>query len=163
MSDVVRELFDEFQRDHETLGRGLHAIASALRACDDGQAGAAARELNHSAGAHIAFEERHFYPELRKLLGNPEVEAFENDHARGVQAIARLATLQPSESLTAAQRDGLLQDVAAMQAHTDECGEHFGAIGRVPLSRQEAFLAALRQLRVQSPTWTSVAKQGHTQ
>ncbi|MDJ0977565.1 MAG: hemerythrin domain-containing protein [Erythrobacter sp.] len=160
MSDAVRELFDEFRRDHATLGRGLHNIAVALRAGDDEGASVAARDLDRAAGAHIAFEEGHFYPELRELLGDSEVDAFEREHERGYSAIDRLLALKARGTLTPAERSELLRQIEAMQTHTDECGEHFGALGRIPLKRQKELLAALKQLREEAPTWTAVRAQG---
>ena len=155
MTDAVRELFEEFRRDHEVLGRGLHQIATALRAEDDAAAGQAARRLDREAGAHIVFEEDHFYPELRKLIGDKEVDAFEAEHQLGHAAIARLEGLGPGESLSPGERENLLHRIETMQVHTDECGEHFGALGRIARSRQEELLEALRALRNSSPAWSA--------
>ncbi len=158
MTDPVRALFDEFRRDHEILGHGLHDIAVALRADDDAQASEAARRLDRAAGAHIAFEERYFYPELRKLLGDVEVNAFESQHALGHAAIARLVARTPGDApFSKGERGQLLRQIETMQVHTDECGEHFGALGRIPQQRQQELLEALQHLRKASPTWAEVA------
>ena len=163
MTDVVRELFVEFRSDHEILGRGLHDIATALRASDDDRAADAARKLDRAAGAHIAFEEKHFYPELRELLSDGEVDALEQEHKSGQAAIGKLATLRPSDSLTDTERAVLVEQIETMQVHTAECGELFGALGRIARKRQEKLLTALRQLRKASPAWTALAEAGPTQ
>ncbi|KWV94629.1 hemerythrin domain-containing protein [Erythrobacter sp. AP23] len=156
MTDPVRELFDDFRHDHEVLGHGLHDIATALRSARDEDAADAARRLDLAAGAHIAFEQSHFYPELRKLIGAQEVDRFEDEHARGLAAIVRLGGIGPGQELSAAERAELLAQIETMQVHTDECGEHFGALGRIPRERQAELLAALRDLREQAPRWTAL-------
>lgn len=163
MADAVRELFDEFRRDHEVLGRGLHEIATALRAGDDAAAGAAARRLDVAAGPHIAFEETQFYPELRKLIGDAEVDRFEHEHELGVASIGRLTALRAGDGLTGEERNRLLAQVETMQLHTDECGEHFGALGRIPARRQEELLRMLRQLRKKPPRWSTLAAERSAQ
>lgn len=157
MNDAVRELFDEFRKDHELLGRGLYEIAVALRAEDDLAAAEAARRLDRAAAAHIAFEEGHFYPELRALIGDLEVDRFGREHKLGLAAIARLCALQPGDRLSCADRAELLGQIETMQTHTEECGEHFGALGRIPEQRQRELLTALKQLRTQSSRWTTLA------
>ncbi|TRD11629.1 hemerythrin domain-containing protein [Erythrobacter insulae] len=157
MSDPVSELFDEFRHDHQTMGRGLFAIAKALRAEDDQAAGSAARAIDRAAGAHIKFEELYFYPELRALLGNQTVDRFAQEHSEGLAAMVRLTALEESARLSDAERKHLLDQIETMRAHTDECGEHFGALGRIPRQQQESLLAALRKLRSEAQLWTQLA------
>lgn len=163
VTDAVRALFDEFRHDHAVLGHGLHAVAAALRAGDDGKARRAARDLDRAAGAHIAFEERYFYPELRRLIGDVEVDAFHRQHAEGHAAIRQLAGDQPARRYSASERARLLGQIETMQVHTDECGEHFAALGRIPHNRQEQLLGALRDLREEAPAWTAIAAEGAAQ
>ena len=154
MSDPVAELFEEFRHDHQIMGRGLFEVAAALRAGDDQQAAEAARALDRVAGPHIRFEELYFYPELRSLLGDPTVERFEAEHREGLAAIGRLSRLKDAGSFSSVERERLGKQIDVMREHTDECGEHFGALGRIPRPQQQNLLTALHKLRREGGLWT---------
>ena len=51
----------------------------------------------------------------------------------------------------------MLRDLEVMQAHVAECGELFGAMGRIPIEEQNALYRELLALREQAPRWTEVA------
>ncbi len=148
------KLVEAFQEDHAVLGRGFYELAQSLRARDLDQAKAIARKLDAEAGAHIAFEEAHFYPTLRPLLGDAEVHRMEADHRIGLEVIKVLRRTSPGESLPADVREKLLQDAEAMSTHIAECGELFGAIGRLGAGQQRALLDQLLAWRERRPSWS---------
>jgi len=158
MNDPVAELFDEFRRDHQVMGRGLFEIATALKAEDDQKAAEAARALDVVAGPHIRFEELYFYPELRGLLGDSTVDRFESEHREGLAAVLRLSRLEKNAVLTTEERKQSRDQIDTMRVHTDECGEHFGALGRLPKQQQKNLLSALQRLRLAGDRWTERAR-----
>jgi Hemerythrin HHE cation binding domain len=81
------ELFEAFGEDHAVLGRGLHELSTRLRGGDLTVAKLYAERLDREAGAHIGFEERCFYPALRPLLGDAEVERLRCEHRQGLWVI----------------------------------------------------------------------------
>ncbi len=151
------DLFEAFKEDHAVLGRGLYEIAKHLR----GGAGAAAKawgeRVDREAGAHIAFEERFFYPTLRRLLGEAEADRLYYEHGRGLSVIKALAALREGAELSEAERRAMLQDAELMAGHIAECGELFGALGRIPPEEQQMLYRELLALRAQAPRWTELA------
>jgi Hemerythrin HHE cation binding domain len=151
------DLFEAFREDHAVLGRGLHEISEHLRGGDLLAAKVSGERIDRAAGAHIAFEERFFYPALRRLLGDVEVDRLYQEHGKGVSVIKALAESPEDATLSDAERRKMLQDSELMEAHVAECGELFGAIGRIPLEEQEALYRELLALRDKAPRWTEFA------
>lgn len=157
MPNVKRELFDAFQKDHATLGRGLYAIAECLRGDDLGGARAAANDLDRAAGAHIAFEEHDFYPALAPFLDKAEVDELYEEHRDGQATVKTLTSLDPDTPLDDARRAQLLEHIEQMEHHVSECGELFGAMGGLPAEEQAALLEKLETWRTKAPRWTELA------
>jgi hypothetical protein len=153
-------LFEAFKEDHAVLGRGLHQLSTHLRGGDVVAAKACAERVDREAGAHIAFEESFFYPALRRLLGDAEADRLYQEHARGLSVIKALAELSRDATLTEAERQIMLHDTELMEVHVAECGELFGAMGRVPLDEQEALYNELLTLRKKAPLWSEFAASG---
>ncbi|MDJ0945143.1 MAG: hemerythrin domain-containing protein [Kiloniellales bacterium] len=151
------ELLRAFREDHALLGRGFHRISSALRAGRQSEASAAAADVDRDAGAHIAFEERHFYPVLVPLIGKDHVEGLLNEHAEGLAVVRALETLPMAAALPEEERRELLRASEAMEAHIAECGELFEAIGRITKAEQATLLDELLKLRAEHPAWTEVS------
>jgi hypothetical protein len=150
-------LFAAFREDHAVLGRGFHDLSQSLRVRDMRAVQKAARHLDEVAGAHIAFEERHFYPALIPLLGANEVERLLNEHARGLGAIREILVMSDSETVPEPRWVALLEWSQEMEQHIAECGELFGAMGRIDVAEREALLQHLLELRRESPRWTDLA------
>ncbi|WP_082939792.1 hemerythrin domain-containing protein [Mycobacterium sp. 852014-50255_SCH5639931] len=151
------DLVEAFKEDHAVLGRGLHEVSEHLRAGDDRAAKARGERVDREAGAHIAFEEQFFYPALRRMLGDAEVDLLYQEHGEGLSVIKALAKLSEGAELTETDRRTLLQSSELTEAHVAECGELFGVIGRIPLEEQEALYRELLALRKDVPRWTEFA------
>ncbi|OBB63646.1 hypothetical protein A5758_21720 [Mycobacterium sp. 852014-50255_SCH5639931] len=150
-------MVEAFKEDHAVLGRGLHEVSEHLRAGDDRAAKARGERVDREAGAHIAFEEQFFYPALRRMLGDAEVDLLYQEHGEGLSVIKALAKLSEGAELTETDRRTLLQSSELTEAHVAECGELFGVIGRIPLEEQEALYRELLALRKDVPRWTEFA------
>ncbi|MXP48288.1 hypothetical protein GRI43_12905 [Altererythrobacter luteolus] len=157
MSDPVKELLAEFHRDHAVLGRGLYRLGTALRDRDILSAKKIADELDREAGPHIAFEEQCFYPALRPLIGDEEVDRFYEEHEAGKDVLTLIRSM-PDEAWPDAKRmEQMLSEVENMEHHVTECGEMFGAMGRIPADEQRTMLAKLAELREADIRWSEVA------
>lgn len=132
MARARDELLKAFHEDHAVLGRGFHRISTCLRAGDLAGAKAVATALDDDVGAHIAFEERHFYPALVSLLGEDHVMALLGEHKQGVEVIRALGRGSAQAPLGDDRRLELLRASEAMERHIAECGELFEAMGRIP-------------------------------
>ena len=113
-----------------------------------------AERLDAEAGAHIAFEEEHFYKALVPLLGVAEVDNMYREHEHGL-AVVQAATR--SASLAEVERADLLKKSEAMEAHIAECGDLFAAMGRIPPEEQAALHKNLLRWRELNPRWTDYA------
>ena len=150
-------LFDAFREDHAILGKGFHELSQALRAGNLSAAAAAASALDQTAGAHIAFEEEHFYPALGVLLGAPEARRMAREHLAGLEVIRALAHDHANDTIDDEERDHLLRQSQAMETHVAECGELFEAMGRIPPEEQAALYRSLLEWRAKRPRWTDYA------
>ena len=156
MSDPVEELLAEFHRDHAVLGRGLYRLGTALRGHDILTAKTIAEELDRDAGPHIAFEEQCFYPALRPLIGDEEVDRFYQEHESGKGVLALIRSMPDAAWPDAKRMKDMLCEVEKMERHVTECGEMFGAMGRIPADEQRAMLAKLAGLRDAKIRWSEV-------
>ncbi|UCE32366.1 MAG: hemerythrin domain-containing protein [Burkholderiales bacterium] len=150
---------EAFREDHAVLGAGFSRLSQRLRAQDIAGAIEVARRLDAEAGAHVAFEERHFYPALASLLGEAEVERMYAEHADGFDVVRTLIELAPGESPAAEARARMLARSQAMEVHIAECGELFEAMGRIPAAEQAQLYAHLLALRRRAPRWAEVVGQ----
>ena len=154
-------LFEAFREDHAKLGKGFFELSQSLRANDLGRAKAIARELDAEAGAHVAFEEQHFYPRLRPLLGDADVDRMATEHETGLEVINTLERQPADEKLSAIKKAKLLKDADAMSTHIAECGELFGAIGRLSADELQGLLDELLAWRQKRPTWSEIDAERH--
>lgn len=155
------QLFEAFREDHTKLGKGFFDLCQSLRSGDLDRAKAIADGLDRGAGAHVAFEERHFYPKLRTLLGDADVDRMETEHGIGLDVIRSLKGLSQDESLPSATKAKLLQDAETMSRHVAECGELFGAIGRLDTAEQQSLLDQLLTWRERRPRWSEIDAERH--
>lgn len=150
-------LFAAFREDHAVLGRGFHDLSQSLRVRDIAVACAAADNVDRLAGAHIAFEERYFYPALVSLLGEDEVARLRREHQTGLSVIQELKAASEDEPVTDSQWPSLLERSQEMEQHIAECGELFGAMGRIEAAERDALYQHLLELRRQAPRWSDLA------
>jgi len=155
MTGNASTLFEAFREDHAALGRGLHELAQWLRADNPGRAAECASRIDETAGPHIAFEEEHFYPALRRILGDADVEQMYRGHEKGLDILHAVMALPAHQPIDARTRQRLLAGTAAMERHVADCGELFEAMGRIPRDEQESLRRELFEWRRRAPRWTS--------
>ncbi|MBM3551408.1 MAG: hemerythrin domain-containing protein [Alphaproteobacteria bacterium] len=153
------ELFEAFKEDHAILGRRLHELSTNLRIGDLVAAKICADRLDREAGAHIGFEERCFYPALRPLLGDAEVERLLGEHRHGLRLVEELLKFREGATQDEAQRQRLIRQSEILESHIVECGELFGAMGRLPPEQQRALYRELLELRSRAPRWTDLESE----
>ncbi|UCH49589.1 MAG: hemerythrin domain-containing protein [Betaproteobacteria bacterium] len=154
MAQHKNSLFEAFHADHAVLGRGFHELSQCLRNNDLAAARQVAQRVDADAGAHIAFEEEHFYKALLPLLGAAEVEKMYREHEDGLEVVqAVIRATAPDEQHTAE----LLEKSQAMEAHIAECGDLFAAMGRIPPEQQAELHRHLLKWRDSSPRWSDFA------
>ncbi len=157
MAEENADLFSAFAEDHAFLGTCFHELSQALRAGDLSTARTLAARLDREAGAHIAFEEEQFYPELVGLLGEAEVERMHAEHRDGLEVVQRLCSQGPASEPSEAKRRHLLTLSEGMETHIADCGDLFEAMGRIPPREQELLHAALVEWRLRHPEWRAYA------
>lgn len=160
MTSRTSALFEAFRADHAILGRGFYEVSALLRAGDVPEARRRAERLDREAGAHMAFEERHFYPALRSLIGDEEVDRLYGEHEQGLAVVKALAQGPADRLLAQGEVALLLKDSELMESHVAECGELFGTMGRIPPGEQEELYRRLFALRRASPRWTDLSSAG---
>jgi len=158
MSDMNQDLIRAFHEDHAVLGGGFGNLAAALRAGNLGEAVKLARAINEKAGAHIAFEEDDFYPQLRKLLGEPEIDEFYLEHQSGFEVVRQLMSLKEGEAIRPAVARDLLSEAERMEQHIADCGELFQAMASLSAEAQTELLKRLYYWRAQRPSWQEVVE-----
>jgi hypothetical protein len=151
-------LTEAFHKDHAILGRGFHELSTCLRAGELARARAVAERLDAEAGAHIAFEEEQFYPALVPLLGEQDVQRMYSEHGPGFEVVRTLCELPADARLSEAERAELLRQAEEMEAHITECGELFGAMGRIPPEEQSALYQELLEWRRKHTGWREYAE-----
>jgi len=157
MAKEAHKLLAAFHEDHAVLGRGFHELSQCLRTSDLAKGRQIARRLDDAGGAHIAFEERHFYPLLEPLIGAEEVRQMHEAHGKGLSVVHTLLEREEGSPLSEAERQGLLERSEAMEQHIAECGELFEAIGRMSGEEQDALYGHLVTLREERTRWTEFA------
>lgn len=160
MPDKPHELMEAFREDHARLGRGFHDLSRHLRAGDKKAVRATARWIDEIAGAHIAFEEKDFYPLLAAHLGQEAVDRMFADHQRGLGVLLKALALPDGAQLTSDVRERLLSDSEAMESHIADCGNLFATILHVSPETGAALYARLIQWRKRRPRWTRFAEEG---
>ena len=118
----------------------------------------AASQVDKKAGAHIAFEEEHFYPALVALLGEARVGEMREEHGKGLEVILSLEAQATGAALSKTRQRELVRASEAMEQHIAECGELFQAMERIPEGEQAALLEALLRLRAEQPTWSTLSR-----
>jgi hypothetical protein len=147
-------LRDAFLEDHRVLTRGLKGLK---RAVEEGELGRAARladELDRAAGPHIEFEERAFYPELRRTFGNDFVDQLYREHGAGQRALRMLQAHGGGRELGADERASLADDLDVAVQHALSCGSLTSHMDALPGERQQSLLDELERTRRGEARWT---------
>lgn len=152
--DKVTEAFHE---DHAALGRALHELRTLLVGGETKKARESAAKLDRAAGAHIAFEENDFYPALKHVLSEAEVDAMYHEHADGLSVIQDISNADDEELSDPVVRASFILRTEALQNHVAECGQLFGAMGALSEEQFKTLYGQLEYWRSHSPLWSLVS------
>lgn len=159
MPDTHNELLRAFREDHAQLGRGFHDLSERLRIRDGAGAKDMARRLDVEAGAHIAFEERDFYPLLAEKLGQDAVNRMYEEHGLGLRVIEESMAIDEEKPMSPEMAESLLRDSEAMESHIAECGAAFSVMLETSPDLQQALYRRLQNWRERQPRWTAFARE----
>lgn len=153
---MTSSLKDAFIEDHQTLTRGLSRLVKLVEEESYEEASRVARELDEAAGPHIEFEEKSFYPEVRKTRGQAYVDNLYDEHRSGLEAVRTLSKLAAGKVPDASEREQLLVDLRRALDHAVSCGTLLSHVTALPDEEQEAFLAELERYRDLGHRWTEL-------
>ena len=144
-----------FLTDHRKFMRLLRDVCQALNQGETEFARTLARELNHVAGPHIAFEETVLYPLLNEKSDETFVEVLYQEHQTVVAALQKLLG---SEHLTASELTEIQQAFTEGLSHAEHCGTLISSLAAMDDVDQREALDELQQLRASDITWTQLKK-----
>lgn len=150
----ISALQQEFLDDHRILIAGLNKIIMALEGNQTAEAMRLAGELDRDAGAHMAFEEEVFYPQLAAVYGEEFVQQMLAEHEAGHRAIKSLVSLKESQELTDKERVGVLDDLGVALKHVMSCGTMLAELGSGKPEMDAQALDRLRELRERAGRWS---------
>lgn len=159
MPDTHNELLLAFREDHAQLGRGFHDLSERLRVRDGAGAKDVARRLDEDAGAHIAFEERDFYPLLAERLGRDAVDRMYEEHGLGLRVVEESMALDEEQPISPEKAESLLRYSETMESHIAECGAVFSVMLETSPDLQQALYRRLVNWRERRPRWTVFARE----
>jgi hypothetical protein len=145
-----------FVEDHRRFVRGLRDVLEALRSAELGRARQLAEALDRDVGAHILFEEEHFYPLLEGRLGSGRVERLFDEHERGRRAVARLLSLSEDARLEPEELGQLVDDLEVALQHAVGCGSMLSTTEGLSEGEQRVLVEHLLAARERAPRWTEV-------
>ena len=152
-------LREAFLEDHRRFTRGLSALREALRDDDLAAAVEAARALDREVGAHIEFEERHYYPALVEPLGREFVTRLYAEHRLGRDALRSLLELRGGP-LGPKRKDEILEAIEGTMQHALSCGSLLSHLERLEDDAREELLRLLLELRASAHRWTELPERG---
>ena len=147
-------LQQEFLDDHRVLISGLRDIITAIETDELERAVETAKRLDREAGAHMAFEEEVFYPQLARTYGDEFVERMVAEHEAGHRAIKSLIARQDAPRLAAEERSEILDDLGVALKHVMSCGTMLSELGTGKADVDEGALDHLRTLRDRAEPWS---------
>jgi hemerythrin-like domain-containing protein len=155
-------LREEFLADHRKMTQGLSKLIDLLESGDVGGAVRKARQLDRVIGPHIEFEEKRFYPEVRKARGENYVRNLYDEHQSGVEAIRALEAIEEgSPQLDDASRQRILKQLRIALEHAFSCGTLLSHVTSLAKSEQDALLEELERFRSEAHLWTELEKPAH--
>jgi hypothetical protein len=153
---MAKTLAEAFVEDHRTLTRGLSRLLELVEAGNYDEASRVAKELDRDAGPHIEFEEKSFYPEVRKARGREYVENLYDEHRSGLEAVRMLSELEPGATLSGEERERLLTHLRRVLDHAVSCGTLLSHVTALPVEDQQGFLEELERFRELAHKWTEL-------
>ncbi len=149
-------LEDAFIEDHRTLTRGLSRLVKLVQEARYDEAVLVANEIDQAAGPHIEFEEKSFYPEVRKTRGREYVENLYDEHRSGLEAIRLLMKLEPGTVPAPEDRERLLFLLRRVLDHAVSCGTLLSHVTSLGDDEQQRFLAELERCRKVAHKWSEL-------
>lgn len=159
MIEIKNKLFKAFAEDHAVLGNGFHILSSKLREGNTSKIKAAAKRLDGSVGAHIAFEELYFYPKLEKEKPTINVSQMYEEHRIGLSVILSIRDLpivSNDDKISEKFKKTQLEIIEIMEKHVAECGELFTALDTLPTEDLIQLYEKLLLCREEDPKWSGV-------
>ena len=147
-------LQQEFLDDHRVLISGLREIIEAMDRGDMPAAVRRAADLDHEAGAHMAFEEEVFYPRLARVYGEEMVQRMIAEHEAGHRAVKTILDHADTE-LDSESKAAVMADLEIALKHVLSCGTMLSELDSGISDLDGEALARLRELREQADRWTS--------
>ncbi len=160
MIEIKKELFSAFGEDHATLGNGFHILAAQLREGNIATIKLAAHKLDQDAGAHIAFEEFDFYPQLKLSDPTIDIDKMYASHEVGLSVIKNIFELRETSnnSLIAEKfKQEQLLKINRMDNHVAECGELFSIMDNLNPEDIKKLYRGLLEWRGRKPKWTKLS------
>ena len=160
MIEIKKKLFAAFSEDHAILGNGFHILAVQLREGNIEAIKLAANKLDQNAGAHIAFEEFDFYPQLKLLDPDIDIDEMYESHTVGLSVIKDIADLKINSDDSAVPEEfkqEQLHKINRMENHVAECGELFSIMDTLDTESQTNLYLKLLDWREQKPKWTRLS------
>jgi hypothetical protein len=155
--ELSSQLVAAFEEDHARMTRGLELLYGLLERDDLAAAVAAAERLDAEAGPHIDFEESAFYPELRRRIGDREVDRLYGEHDAGRRAVAEIRRLDVSRRLDPARRQQLLSQLDVAREHAFSCGTLLSHLDALDAPALKTMMGCLEETRRLHRRWTEVA------
>jgi hypothetical protein len=149
-------LREAFLRDHQLLTRGFRDLLVALERHDDDAAREIADRLDRVAGAHIEFEEGHYYPALRECLGRDRVEEMYDEHQVGLSAIRAVVSRPESTALAPEERSRVMHDAQVALDHAVACGAALAHLEGLDEASQRRLLDALLAAHESGRRWSEL-------
>jgi len=156
LTDIKNALFRDFQIDHSALGEKLFALRTALIQRSVEAAQSIAEEIDRDAGAHMAFEEKDFYPALKKFLTEDEVFRMYLEHADGLAMIVDIIEAEGPEFDDPEFMSNILEHLERMDHHVADCGDLFGALGGLEPSQYQTLYDRLHEWKRKAPSWREI-------
>lgn len=150
------ELRDAFIEDHQKMTKGLTELIRLVEAGEMDEASQRARQLDAVIGPHIEFEERRFYPQVRKSRGEEYVRNLYHEHQEGVEALSALITAEDPAAIDEAGRKRILDHLRTALDHAFSCGTLLSHVTALPDREQGDLLKDLKRYRSAGRLWTEL-------
>jgi hypothetical protein len=151
-------LEQEFVKDHKEMTRALVAVLTALENQDDSLAIQLADQLDVLAGPHIRFEESILYPTVAKSAGKELHQRLLAEHQQPLAAIRFLLKCRDDASLSAAERQQMIEQFRTGLVHVESCGRLLSHLTSLDEQTQSRYLQELRDLRSAKTRWSELER-----
>lgn len=156
LTDIKNALFRDFQIDHAALGERLFALRTALLERNVETTKTIAEQIDQESGAHMAFEEKDFYPALKKFLTEDDVFRMYLEHADGLAMVLDIIAADPSKFDEPDFIADILERLERMEHHVADCGDLFGALGGLEPPEFQRLYDRLHEWHKKAPKWQDI-------